>query len=84
MQFIHEMIQLCHVVISEIFERADKKNVNGNVNEYNKMLKVMDCDTIRWKNITFDHLGKKGFHLNFFGSKQLAKNIIEKIRALSS
>ena len=79
-QFIHEMIPHCYVVISETFKRADKKNLNGNLNDYNKMLKAMDCDTIRQQNISFDHLGNKGFHLNFFGSKQLAKYIIEKIR----
>ena len=80
-QFIHESIPHCHVVISEIFKRTDKKNLNYNINEYNKMLKTMNCDTLRQQYINFDHLGKRGFHLNFFGSKQLAKNIIEKIRS---
>ena len=82
-QFIHEMTSHCHVVISEIIKRADKRNVNGNNNECHKMLKAMDCDTIRHQHITFDHLGEKGFHLNFFGSIHLAKKIIEKIRTFS-
>ena len=63
-QFIHESIPHCHVVISEIFKRTDKKNLNGTTNEY-KMLKTMKCDTIRQKNITLDHLGKRDFHLNY-------------------
>ena len=79
-KFIHESIPHCHVVISEIFKRTDKRNLNGTINEYNKMLKTMKCDTLRQQNITLDHLGKRGFHLNFSGSKRLAKNIIEKIR----
>ena len=79
-QFIHESIPHCHVVISEIFKRTDKKNLNGTINEYNKMLKTINCDTLRQQNITLDHLGKRGFYLNFSGSKRLATNIIEKIR----
>ena len=79
-KFIHESTPHCHVVISEIFKRTDKRNLNGTINEYNKMLKTMNCDTLRQQNITLDHLGKRGFHLNFSGGKRLAKNIIEKIR----
>ena len=48
-QFIRESIPHCHVVISEIFKRTDKMNLNGTINEYNKMLKTMNCDTIRQK-----------------------------------
>ena len=46
-QFIYESIPHCDVVISEIFKRTDKKNLNGTINEYNKMLKTMNCDTLR-------------------------------------
>ena len=46
-QFIHESIPYCEVVIPEIFKRTDKKNLNGNINEYNKMIKTMNCDTLR-------------------------------------
>ena len=74
--FIHGCLPECHVVISEVLKRADTKFLN-------KSLKSMGFDTLPQQNVTFDLLGKKGFHLNFFGNKQLAKNIIEKLRSFS-
>ena len=68
-QFIHESIPECHNVISEVFNRADKKNLIGNINEDNKPPKTINCDTLRQQNISFDHPGKRDFHFNFFGSK---------------
>ena len=43
----------------------------------------MNRDTVPQQNITFDLHGIKGLHFNFFGSKQLAKNIIEKLGSFS-
>ena len=41
----------------------------------------MACYNLPQQNITFDLLGKRGFHLHFFGNTQLAKSIIEKLRS---
>ena len=81
--FIQERLPGCHVVISEVFKRADKKNLNSKIANFNKTLKVMNCDTLQQQNITFDLLGKRGFHLNFYGNRQLAMNIINKLKSFS-
>ena len=81
--FIQERLPGCHVVISEVFKRADKKNLNSKIANFNKALKVINCDTLQQQNITFDLLGKRGFHLNFYGNRQLAMNIINKLRSFS-
>ena len=36
-----------YVVISEIFKRADKKNLNSKIANFNKALKVMNCDSLQ-------------------------------------
>ena len=56
-QFIHESIPDCHVVVSEILKR--EKDLNGNINEYIRLLKAMNCYTLRKQNITFDILAKE-------------------------
>ena len=81
--FIQERLPGRHVVISEVFKRADKKNLNSKIANFNKALKVINCDTLQQQNSTFDLLGKRGFHLNFYGSRQPAMNIINKIRSFS-
>ena len=68
----------CSIIVSEIVRREDKKFLNGNISEFNRPLKTMNQ-----QNITSTHLGKKGLHLNFEGNRQLAKNIIEKLRTIS-
>ena len=73
----------CNIIVSEIVRREDKKFLNGKINEFNRALKMMNIDILRQQNITSTHLGKKGLHLNFEGNRQLAKNIIEKLRTLS-
>ena len=69
------------MVVSEIIQRLDKKYLNGKINEVNKALKSMNCDTLPQQSITSDLLGKRGFHLDFFGNKKLATNIIDKLRS---
>ena len=81
--FILEYLPGCHVVISEIFKRTDMKNMNSKIANFNKALKVINCDTLQQQNITFDLLGKRGFPLNFYGNRQLAMIIINKLRSFS-
>ena len=69
------------MVVSEIIKRSDKKNLDGKINDLNKALNYMNNDTLSQQNITSDLLGKQNFHLNFFGNKKLAANIIDKLRS---
>ena len=73
----------CNIIVSEIVRREDKMFLNGKISEFNRALKAMNLDILRQQNITSTHLGKKGLHLNFQGIRQLAKNIIEKLRTIS-
>ena len=80
---IQKSLPNCHVIVSEIIRRADKKHLNGKVNEFNRALKTMNIDILRQQNITERHLGRKGLHLNPKGDSQLAMNVIDKIRSFS-
>ena len=51
--------------------------------EVNNALKMMNLEILTQHNIKNAHLGKKGLHLNFEGNRQLAKNIIEKLRTIA-
>ena len=83
LDMIYYSIPNCKVVVSEIIRREDIKTLNGNVGEFNRALKTMNVDILRQQNTTAQHLGRKGLHLNFEGNKQLAKNIITKLRSPS-
>ena len=88
MDMILEKLPDCHLVISEIIRRADSRlndaelaKLNGKINTFNQSLKKMNVDILRQQNIIQDQLGRDGLHLNFNGNKQLALNIIEKLRS---
>ena len=88
MDMILEKLPDCHIVISEIIRRADSRlnvaelaKLNGKINTFSQSLKKMNVDILRQQNVIQEHLGKDGLHLNFNGNKQLACNIIEKLRS---
>ena len=83
LDMIHSLLPNCKVVVSEIIRREDRKNLNGELNEFNRAFKTINVDTLKQQNITREHLGRKGLHANFKGNIQLAKNIIDKLRSLS-
>ena len=83
-EWVLSSIPNCNIIVSEIIRREDKKLLNGKISDFNRALKTMNIDTLRQQNITSTHLGKRGLHLNFEGNRQLAKNIIDKLRAVSS
>ena len=60
---------------------AELAKLNGKINTFKQSLKKMNVDILRQQNIIQDHLGRDGLHLNFNGNKQLALNIIEKLRS---
>ena len=67
----------------EIIEREDKKFLNGKIKKLSDALKTMNLNIVYQQNITRNHLGKKGLHLNIEGKRQFAKSIIEIFRAVS-
>ena len=75
---ILEALPECDVVVSEVIVRSDNASLNGKITNFNKALKTMNVDILRQQNITKNHLGKRGLHLNFSGNLQLARNLIEK------
>ena len=77
---ILEALPDCDVVVSEVIVRSDNASLNGKITNFNKALKTMNVDILRQQNITKNHLGKRGLHLNFSGNLQFARNLIEKIR----
>lgn len=88
MDMILQKLPDCHIIISEIIRRADSRlnvaelaKLNGKINTFNQNLKKMNVDILRQQNIIQEHLGNDGRHLNFNGNKQLACNIIEKLRS---
>ena len=86
MVMIHNELPNCHVAVSEIIKRAGKSiaTINGKINEFNSGLKSMNVDILRQQNILPDHINQGGLHLNRNGDRQLAMNIIGKIRSFDS
>ena len=86
MDMILNELPSCHVGVSEIIKRAGKSvaTINGKINEFNSGLKFMNVDILRRQNILPDHINHGGLHLNQNGDRQLAMNIIGKIRSFDS
>ena len=83
-KFIHEEVPQCHVVVSEIIRRGKNSNLNSKLNKFNQDLKSMNLDNLRQQNIIYEHIGRRGLHLNSYGDTQLAKNLVSKIRSFST
>lgn len=86
MDMIQNELPNCHVAVSEIIKRAGKSavTINRKINEFNSGLKSMNVDILRQQNILPDHINRGGLHLNRNGDRQLALNIISKIRSFKS
>ena len=86
MVMILNELPTCLVAVSEIIRRAGKSvdTINGKINEFNSGLKSMNVDVLRQQNILPDHINQGGLHLNRSGDRQLAMNIIGKIRSFDS
>ena len=86
MDMILNELPNCHVAVSEIIRRAGKSvaTINGKINEFNSGLKSMNVDILRQQSILPDHMNQGGLHLNRNGDRQLAMNIIGKIRSFDS
>ena len=82
-KIIHKNLPNCHIIISEIIERKNNPSLNAKISELNKSLKAMNVDPLQQQNIREQHLARDGLHLNFRGNRQLALNLIQKVRSFS-
>ena len=87
-----ELLQLKHhventlpgsnVIISYPTIRTDKQQAKGTIINLRKTLDLLQINSITNENITEEHLGKGGLHLNAKDSGRLAMNYISFIRHL--
>ena len=70
----------CKLVISKIIQRFDKEGANSTIDDLNRSLDSLCLKTIDNSNITIQHLGKKGLHLNDWGRGRLALNFMKTLR----
>ena len=68
----------CIVIVSKPTVRIDHGKANLALRNVNKHLETLEC--IENGNISVQHLGRKGLHLNSKGKGRLALNFLNQIR----
>ena len=81
-QHVENALPGCNVIISYPTIRTDKQQAKGTIINLRKTLDLLQINSITNENITEEHLGKGGLHLNAKGSGRLAMNYISFIRHL--
>ena len=56
--------------------RFDNQKAGNTVSELTKILIDLNIPIVKNKNISQEHLGYKGLHLNSYGSARLAMNLV--------
>ena len=74
--FILKFIPDVKLIFSTPVIRTDKSNANKNNKKFISCLKKAKFDSIYHTNITDDHLSAYGLHINGYGKRVLAKNLI--------
>ena len=72
----------CKVVLSQPMTRVDDGKACLTISKLNDLLEELDIPIIKNRNITVDHLGSKGLHLNPYGIARFAMNLKASIRKL--
>ena len=80
--FVKLRVPNCKVIISRPIKRHDNDNASRVIEEVNAQFQKLTIDMIGNENIEKKHLGKRGLHLNGFGLKTFAQNLIAGIRKL--
>ena len=80
--FIASIVPNCKIVISTLINRNDDGKAQLTVIKVNQLLMKMNIPLINNENIKYEHLGRKGLHLNQHGTGKLAVNFIKALRAL--
>ena len=66
------------MIVSDIIKRGKYSSLNEKISKFNQELKSMNIDILRQQNNLFEHVGRRGLHLNPYGDMQLAKNLVSK------
>ena len=72
-----------NIKVSSLIDRYDDINAARIVREVNSKMKHLDIPLIDNSNITRDHVGRKGLHLNSRGTSSLALNLISMLKKFS-
>ena len=72
----------CKVILSQPMTRVDDGKAGFTISKLNDLLEEMDIPIVKNRNITVDHLGSKGLHLNPHGIARFAMNLKASIRKL--
>ena len=78
---IEELLPNCEVFLSSLVKRTDDVKANNVAREVNYLLKASKMKLVINDNITEEHLGKRGLHLNQSGNVLLASNMLNAIRS---
>ena len=70
----------CRVIVSKPTIRIDHGKANLTLRNVNKHLETLNLECIENGNISAQHLGRKGLHLNSKGKGRLAINFLNHIR----
>ena len=76
------LLPLCIIILSLPLVRSDNKTAAAVQKNLNVKMRKLFYPFLDNSNITHDHLGKKGLHLNGHGTKKMARNIICLIKRL--
>ena len=70
----------CRVIVSKPTVRIDHGRSNLTLRKVNKHLETLNLECTENGNISVQHLGRKGLHLNSKGNGRLALNFLSQIR----
>ena len=80
--FILKFLPDVKLIFSTPVIRTDKSNANENNKQFTNCLKKAKFDCIYHTNITEDHLNAYGLHINRYGTRVLAKDLISGAHAI--
>ena len=80
--FILKFLPDVKLIFSTPVIRTDKSNANENNNKFINCLKKARFGCIYHTNIAEDHLNAYGLHINRYGTRNLAKNLISGAHAM--
>ena len=72
----------CQVALSQPMTWVDDDKAGFTISKLNDLLEELDIPIVKNRNITVDHLGSKGLHLNPHGIARFAMNLKASIRKL--
>ena len=77
---ILKQLSNCRVIVSKNLVRIDHGKANITLCNVNKRLETLNLECVENGNISAQHLGWKGLHLNSKGKGRLALNFLNQIR----